>query len=90
MTDMKNLVVCSFQEYCTDCPVRKGCTRRMLYYKEEYLEILKIANISTIRFLCTYQKMDFLTAISMIDKFCKDDDKKRQRELELHPTYSPE
>lgn len=82
--------VCLSQKYCTDCPLRKDCTVRSIFYSEtEYFYWRKQAYDTTVKmasFLSlppTIIASGTICGIQMMDK-------RRARELELYPKYSPE
>lgn len=76
------------QEFCTNCPERKDCKVRPLFYSDEqYAEyrqqvICKTTHlVSLMEFPKDAISIGLNIGISMMDK-------RRERELELHPTYS--
>ncbi len=79
---------CFLQEYCTNCPLRAECGIRPLFYSEEAYNKYKneVLSISTkVAAGLGYSKetipMGLNIGIQMMDK-------RRKKELELHPTYS--
>ncbi len=82
-------LACKENEYCTNCPIRIGCSRREDFYcdTKEFIEERKQANIQVIAILISrgYSKEE---AISKCAKMSDGIYKKRDRELEEHPIYS--
>lgn len=89
MDIMQQSKSCQMHEYCTNCPARVGCIVRFGFYRsnEEYLELVKTVNILTLQ-IALANKMDFCSCAYEINNIGNSMDKKRNRELELHPQYS--
>lgn len=85
----KLAMTCSNQEYCTDCSARKGCIcRRSFYCSKEQYNTLKqeaIDSSSLIALSIGHSVDSVATSMFLFEKRM---DKKRKRELELHPLYS--
>lgn len=84
-------MACQKNEYCTNCPVRKGCFIREYFYcsTEEYVERCKQVNIQV---MATAISMGYSPerAISECAEVSNEISKKRDREIKEHPTYSYE
>lgn len=86
---MTNGQICFMNEYCTNCPIRKECTVRPLFYSENaYQKYRKetLAKSSLLAELMGFHKSDISLGLNVGMKMM---DKRRTKELELHPTYSP-
>ncbi len=87
---MLSAQVCSNCKYCTDCPKRKDCAIRKIFYSEsEYLkwrmEVMDSAN-SLSNLIFPYSLYHQVSLISRME--VKLMDERREEELKLHPTYS--
>lgn len=87
---MELRIICMMNEFCTDCPERKTCYKRPLFYKEkEFAEdLLQSSNLAlslSSSFGLSGPSMRFANFI-----FTSQMRKKQKRELEEHPTYSAE
>lgn len=95
MKDISNIVntamACQKNEYCTNCPVRRGCFVRKNFYcsTEEFVEQCKQTNIQV---MATAISMGYSPekAISECAGVSNAISKKRDREIKEHPTYSYE
>lgn len=87
--DHKDVMLCMQHEFCTDCPLRANCKERVIFYNEEqFLEHLEESNRITDEFLALTgmpEKIALLSKLIFIEMISK----KRNKELEEHPTYSP-
>ena len=87
---MLSAQVCSNCEYCTDCPKRKDCAIRKIFYSEsEYLKWRKevIYSASALSSLIFPGSLYYeVSEVSRIEVRIMD--KRRDKELMLHPTYS--
>ena len=84
--------VCYSHEYCTDCPARKQCSIRPLFYSEpEYQNWKTTTYLKIEQFVkpfvtpSLYASISFNVCLEMLSM-----EVRKQRELELHPEYSPE
>lgn len=81
---------CSTHKHCTSCPSRIECiTRKKFYDEAEYQSSIALSNTLTLA-KCLSDGVSYEDASLIIHYFNKEMYEKRQRELELHPTYSPE
>lgn len=81
--------ICFLHEYCTDCPERKNCTVRPTFYSDEAYQKWKdqtIADASRVAKISGYNQQSIILGMNFGIKMM---DKRRAKELELHPTYSP-
>ena len=87
---MTNGQICFSQEYCTDCPLRKECAIREFFYSDKeynnYKEQTCKMTASVAESLGvpkSFIPFGLNCGLRMMDK-------RRAKELEIHPTYSPE
>lgn len=91
MKNNVNVADCEKQAFCTGCPSRKGCgIRKSFYHKQDYEKERKKTNIAVIAELIMMGGWDTDTIIVECDKVLNAIDRKRERELKEHPTYSYE
>lgn len=77
--------ICSKHEFCTDCPERKPCTMRPLFYsKKKYEECCKKSLVFAILRESMGSSGTFISVAITIMLM----NKRREKELELYPTYS--
>ena len=85
--------LCYSQEYCTNCPARKQCSVLPLFYSEKQYQDWR-NSVAKMFIHCTEPlhlpyaivSAGLQTGLQMMVLM----DKRRKRELELHPEYSPE
>lgn len=82
--------VCSNQEYCTNCTIRKDCAIRRTFYSEEYFKWRKesydlIISTASKLFLAHSSAIISGTLLTLQQM-----DKRRDKEMELYPEFSPE
>ncbi len=80
--------ICIQQEYCTNCPARIGCLIRELFYSEEKYIRLMQASASIGNMFWAFLGASSEKIHCAENTFQAILSKKRQKELELHPTYS--
>ena len=88
--NMLSVQLCSNCEYCTDCPKRKDCAIRKLFYSDsEYTKWKNEALNSSIA-LSNLIFPDFLyfSAVSLVRLELMFMDRRKEKELQLYPTYS--
>lgn len=81
--------ICFLHEYCTNCPLRRECSIRPLFYSEqEYANWKQHTLDATKRMarLLGFPPSSIEPGTSLGLKMM---DKRRSKELELHPTFSP-
>ena len=80
--------ICFQHKYCTDCPIRVECDVRPLFYSEEEYNAYKKETLALSTAIA--ERMGFPKALfpSGFNAGMQMMDKRRKRELELHPTYS--
>lgn len=77
--------ICSMHEFCTDCPDRKPCTMRLLFYSnEKYVQACK----KSLTFAIRLESIGFSGILTSVIISIILMDKRRKKELELYPTYS--
>ncbi len=84
---MENATICLKQEYCTDCPIRAKCKKRITFYnKKQFFEELEktcvIASVAISRDATS--DIIAMANVLFIEKMLK----KRNRELQEQPIYS--
>ena len=86
---MTDELLCMVQEYCTACPIRKTCISRIDFYNEKrFLKNLEEANkLADERLLMAGIPKDIVVLSNTI--FTEMITKKRDKELQEHPIYSP-
>lgn len=90
MDMVKQATRCKENEYCTNCPSRFGCETRLSFYSEkEYLENVELTSFLAIK-MGIAMGMEYNDCVKENNKMVNKMNKKRNRELELHPTYSVE
>lgn len=87
--DILEARLCMEQQFCTHCPLRAKCEKRITFYNEKqfFEDLAKIESIaiSVLKFLgFPEEEID-----SSCTFFLDDMNKKRNKELEEHPIYSP-
>lgn len=82
--------ICFSQEYCTDCPERKSCTVRPTFYSEEKYQCWRNETLDQTARIAKVFSFPTQSIPLGMDIGVKMMDKRRAKELELHPTYSPE
>lgn len=87
---MNLAVTCSLNEFCTNCPARKTCEKRILFYDEKKFNetLLKSNDLALSLALSLGLSAPSMRFSNFI--FTLQMQKKRKRELEEHPTYSAE
>lgn len=82
---------CEKNEFCTNCSKRKGCgTRAGFYNKESYEKSNEGAIYFSAFMAMMLMGLSLEEAMLEACKIEKECDKKRNRELAEHPTYSEE
>ncbi len=88
MTTINDAKLCSKQEYCTDCPIRKRCPNRPAFYHlKKFINILEDSK-SAFLFISTIIGDDLFSSYELANECWKTIWKKRNREVSLHPEYS--
>ncbi len=89
MLDFIRAIICTKQEYCTSCPSRKGCANRVNFYDEKnFFQTLDTSNsMADSMFVEMGFPKTIVTHTNTI--FVEQMKRKRNKELEEHPTYSP-
>lgn len=82
--------ICFLHEYCTNCPERKDCTIRPLFYSEEKYQAWKDQALFIFRASLHDLNVDDRLITAGADIGFDMMDKRKARELELYPTYSKE
>lgn len=82
--------ICFLNEYCTNCPIRKNCTVRPIFYSEEEYQAWKDLSFANMKALLNGLNINPNFISSGADLGFDMMDKRRAKELELHPTYSKE
>lgn len=82
--------ICFAHEYCTDCPIRKECTVRPLFYSEEAYQKYRKETLEKTSFIAkamgfpdSFISFGLNMGITMMDN-------RRKQELKIHPSYSKE
>ena len=81
--------ICFEHEYCTDCPERKDCTVRPTFYSEEQYQEWRSQTLTDAKRIAEMLGFNSQIIPFGLDSGIKMMDKRRAKELELHPTYSP-
>lgn len=85
---MYNPEICLKHATCTNCPVRKNCMMRKLFYSpEQFEQTISITNSQTFA-LSIAKGMSHELALYGIRKCQTEMFKRRDEELKLHPTFS--
>ncbi len=84
---MTNGEICFSQEYCTNCPIRKECTIRPIFYSDEEYDYYRQQTIHLSATIA--ENMGYSNPFNHLEAGVKLMDKRRAKELEEHPTYSP-
>lgn len=80
--------ICMAHKYCTDCPSRKECTVRPIFYSQsEYDEMIGEMRMVTSR-ATAFMGIPPYMANFQIEQSIQMMHTRRDRELTLHPTYS--
>lgn len=80
---------CMLNDYCTDCPYRKDCSIRKLFYSDDFHTSLSKMSATADSILLRFGYSHSTTFFAH-SQFREEINKKREREMELHPTYSIE
>lgn len=83
----ENLSVCMYQEYCTDCRLRKECELRKSFYDEDFTTNLHqstdLSNLLASSLGYSVTEVLFSETIFYLQII-----KKRECELQIHPVFS--
>jgi hypothetical protein len=80
--------ICMQNEYCTDCPERAKCPKRITFYNQnQFFEELSVITTVSTPILAELGISENLIALSCVI-FLEKMNKKRDRELQEHPIYS--
>jgi len=82
--------VCYSHEYCTDCPARKQCSIRPMFYSEKEYQNWRTTTFQTAQQFAQAIGFPHICIPLGLNVGLQMMDKRRKRELELHPEYSPE
>ena len=82
--------ICFLHEYCTDCPLRRKCPRRPLFYSEQEDANWKKHTLDSTKRMALLLGFPSSTIEPGASLGVNMMDKRRSRELELHPTFSPD
>lgn len=88
LLDLKK-VICMQHKYCTRCPLRVGCKERLLFYLADKNYDQRLQEISAKNgkiFGSLGHSAQEVALHEILYQLIMN--KKRQKELELHPTYS--
>lgn len=85
---MRSALICFVHEYCTNCPQRKECTMRPLFYSDEEYTKWRIETMKRTEEVA--KDLGIYTSSSPlgIEIGAQMMDKRRAKELELHKTFS--
>lgn len=85
---IEDVKICMDHEYCTYCPSREICTKRITFYNEE--QFFKEVILATKRAGIILSKIGISNdMIALSDLFFTECmTKKRDREIQEHPIYS--
>ena len=85
---MEKAIICSRQQYCTDCLIRKGCGKRITFYNEKqfFEELTQTSVLGNIHLTKEGVHSDMINTANVL--FIEGIIKKRHKELQEHPTYS--
>lgn len=85
---MEHGETCLRNEYCTNCPIRAKCEKRITFYNEkQFFEELVKSNVYANAILAELGISESLIALSSVI-FLQIMNKKRDREVQEHPIYS--
>lgn len=80
--------ICIQHEYCTDCPARATCPKRITFYNQnQFFEELSESTVISNAFLEELGFSEDIIALSSVI-FLQMMNKKRDRELQENPIYS--
>lgn len=79
--------VCLQYEYCTSCPARAICPKRLTFYSNQFVEEITSTKILANAILVEQGFSEDFIADSL-SKFSQMMNKKRKRELQEYPLYS--
>lgn len=79
--------ICPKQAYCSDCPCRSNCCIRQSFYDDYYQSLIEEAIVTTV-FLSSSRGIPMTQIALWIPEAMETMNKKREREIEEHPTYS--
>lgn len=80
--------ICFSQEFCTNCPERKNCKVRPLFYSDKQYEEYWTKTLNISKQIAISMQIPKNVIPIGLDLGKKMMDKRRKKELELHPTYS--
>lgn len=80
--------ICFSQEFCTDCPERADCSIRPLFYSDKQYEEYRNKTLNISKQIAISMQIPKDVIPIGLNLGMKMMDKRRKKELELHPTYS--
>lgn len=87
---MTNGQICFIHEYCTDCPIRKECAVRPIFYSDKDYELYRQQTLMYSSIIAKRLKFPNAFIPAGLNIGLQMMDKRRAKEIKEHPTYSPE
>ena len=81
-------MLCYQQEYCTNCPIRKGCQQRKSFYDEDLFNKIMEESNELILFAAYFLYIDAQITFDIIIELNEAMKKKQNEELKQHSSYS--
>ena len=81
--------ICFQHEYCTNCPIRRECTVRPIFYSDEEYEEWRSQTLKISERIAKTMGYPHWMTSSSIGIGIQMMDKRRAQELKEHPSYSP-
>ena len=82
--------ICAENEYCTHCPARAECGVRLAFYDDDVYNMLSMEVFVRASAYAASLGFPAILIPTEVSRNIKAMDKRRERELELHPSFSKE